>query len=491
MPLPMLNSTTAKQLGKPAGNNLQIRIIQFGEGNFLRAFADWMVWEMNRKSDFGAGILVVQPIAQGLAGLMNRQDGLYTLFLRGIQDSRPQSSHFLIDCVTKAIDPYTHYASYLDSATWPGIRFVFSNTTEAGIAVNPSDSPADSPPKTFPAKLTAWLWARYRHFSGDPAKGLVVIPCELIDNNGTALKAAVLQYAALWGLESGFIEWVTLHNTFCGTLVDRIVPGFPKDRASEIWAGLGYEDQLLVEAEQFHFWAIEAPDWVANEFPAHKAGLNVIFTQDLAPYKKRKVRILNGAHTALVPVAFLCGLDTVREAVENPACGAFLNGFVFEEAVPALDMPASELLPFAASVLDRFRNPYIKHYLSSIALNSWPKFETRLLPTLLDFHRKTGSLPQRTVFSLAALILYYNGDRDGQPFTLQDDSGILAFFKEAWAEHRKTADTNGLVAKVLGHDPLWKQDLNQVPGLANAATAHLRLMIEKGMRAALATAFPQ
>lgn len=461
------------------------RVLQFGEGNFLRAFVNWMIHEMNQKAGFDAGVTVVQPIDRGLVDMLNAQDGLYTVCLTGIKNGQAVQEQTLVDCIQRGINPYHDFLSYLATAHNPELRFIISNTTEAGIAFDNEDKLKDAPPGSFPAKLTRLLYERFQAFDGDASKGLIIIPCELIDRNGDILRNVVQQYADLWKLSTEFKNWVEKACTFCNTLVDRIVPGYPKDRISELQETLGYEDKLITEGERFHLWVIEAPAWVEEEFPAKKAGLNVIFTNDMTPYRTRKVRILNGAHTAMVPVAYLYGLRTVRETVEDHVLGKFVSELVYEEIIPTLDLPESELKSFAADVLDRFRNPYIKHFLISIALNSTSKFETRVLPSLLEYVNRKGALPRRIVFALAALIRFYKGSTvAGEAIMLNDDADRLAFFYKAWEQYEQ--DLSGLAQVVLARTDFWGQDLNQISGLHHLLTVYLQKMELNDFKTALA-----
>ena len=357
------------------GSTYPLRILQFGEGNFLRAFANWMIHKMNKETGFNAGVAIVQPIESGLIDILNAQDGLYTLYLNGIKDGKAISEHEVIDCIQRGIDPYQNYSGYLENADNPDLRFVISNTTEAGIVYNPEDKLNDAPQSSFPGKLSALLYRRFKTFNGASDKGLIIIPCELIDRNGDQLKKIVLQYAQDWNLGSAFVTWINDDNIFCNTLVDRIVPGYPKGRMEEITAELGYKDNLVVEGEQFHLWVIEGPTSVKDEIPSEACGLNVVFTDDMEPYRTRKVRILNGAHTTLVPVGYLYGIDKVRESIEDEVVGTFLKDVIFNEICPTLDLPEDELNQFANDVLDRFKNPYLEHELISIALNSTSKFK--------------------------------------------------------------------------------------------------------------------
>lgn len=462
------------------------KVIQFGEGNFLRAFVDWVLHEMNEKLDFNGSAVVVQPLAGGLVDMLNEQDGLYTLYLNGIQNGEVLSEHQVINSISRGINPYTQYEEYLALADNPETRFVFSNTTEAGIAFDAKDQLDGTVQSSFPGKLTALLYRRYKTFNGDKEKGLILIPCELIDNNGEELKAMILKYANHWNLEEGFATWIEEANQFCNTLVDRIVPGYPKDKIAEIHEELGYKDQLVVEGEQFHLWVIEAPAWVQKEFPANEAGLDVLFVEDMTPYRTRKVRILNGAHTALVPVAYLYGIDTVRESVEHPVVGKFLEQAIFDEIIPTLDLSKEELESFAKDVLDRFRNPFIKHFLLSISLNSMAKYETRVLPSLVEYQKAKGELPKKLVFSLAAMIRFYKGDRNGEAIPVQDNADILDLYKDAWAAYDGTEGSlESVVRTVLAYEANWKMDLTTIAGLVEETTKYLQLIEKAGMEKAI------
>ncbi|WP_461204879.1 tagaturonate reductase [Clostridium sp. DL1XJH146] len=457
------------------------RIVQFGEGNFLRAFADWMIDKMNKEADFDSSVVVVQPLKQGLIDKLNEQDGLYTLYLNGIKDGQAISEHKVIESISRGINPYFQHEEYLELARNPELRFVLSNTTEAGIAFDEEDKLEDKPQNSYPGKLTALLYERYKNFDGDKNKGLILIPCELIEKNGEKLKEIILKYASLWNLEEGFTSWINESNQFCNTLVDRIVPGYPRDRIEEITEELGYDDQLVVEGEQFHLWVIEAPLWVKDEFPAEKCGLNVVFTDDLTPYRTRKVRILNGAHTTMVPVSLLYGIETVRETVEHEVMGKFIEDAIFNEIIPTLDLSKEELDYFAGAVLERFKNPFIKHYLMSISLNSNPKFRTRVLPSLLTYKERKNELPSKLVFAFAATIRLYKGDINGNTIQLKDNQDILDMYKELWSNCSGEEDYKNIVTTVLARVDIWEMDLNEVEGLAEKVTYYLSIIEKVGM----------
>ena len=462
------------------------RILQFGEGNFLRAFVDWMIDRMNEEIDFQTAITVVQPIAQGLTNQINAQKGLYTLFLNGLREGKPYSEQRMIQCIDRCINPYEDFRGYLATAENRELRFIISNTTEAGISFNGQDRINDEPPSSFPAKLTVWLHRRYIFFHGAASAGLLFIPCELIENNGNNLKECILKYSDLWNLEKGFAEWIHTSCAFCNTLVDRITPGYPQERAAELKAKLGYEDSLMTEAELFYLWVIQGPDHLEEELPCHKCGLNVLFVKDVTPYRTRKVRILNGAHTSVVPVAYLMGIDTVRDSVEHPLVGEFVRQTLFEEIIPTLDLPKDELTTFADDVLERFRNPFIRHYLMSIALNSVSKFQVRVLPSILEYMKRRDQVPERLAFSFAALIAFYKGKRGNDPIPLNDSPANLALFKGLWTAHDGSPDSlQRMVTKVLEQTDLWQTDLNEWTGLSRTVGGYLWQIETQGMEAAL------
>ncbi|HYQ57418.1 MAG TPA: tagaturonate reductase, partial [Draconibacterium sp.] len=314
-------------------NSYPTRILQFGEGNFLRAFTDWIVYRMNKEIDFNTGVDIVQPLPNGMVDLLNGQEGLYHVYLKGIKKGKPVTEFSLIDCINKAVNPYSEFDSYKESILNPDLRFVFSNTTEAGISWEENDTLDMTPQTSFPAKVAALLYMRYKEFDGDKSKGLIFFACELIDRNGDILKKFVLQHADKWNLGNDFISWVNEACCFCSTLVDRIVPGFPKDEIKEIQEELGYEDNLVVVGEYFHLWVIEAPEWVQDEFPAEKAGLEVKFVKDMKRFREQKVQVLNGCHTGSYAVSYLSGIETVRDAYENLEVGSFMKELVYDEVL--------------------------------------------------------------------------------------------------------------------------------------------------------------
>ena len=468
-----LNQTTAPKKSYPE------RIIQFGEGNFLRAFVDWIIYHMNEKTGFDSSVVVVQPIEKGTADLLNQQDGLYHVNLQGLEKGTKIDTFTLIDVVSRALNPYTAYDDYLCLSEQPLLRFVISNTTEAGIVFDPACRLTDRPPSSFPAKLTQLLYHRFQTFHGDRSKGLIFFPCELIFHNGTKLKETIYQYMDWWNMEDEFRSWFTESCGVYATLVDRIVPGYPKKEIPAIREKIQYDDRLIVQGEVFHLWVIEAPPSVAAEFPADKAGLNVLFVDDETPYHQRKVTLLNAPHTVLAPVSFLAGVDIVRDACRHKILGSFIRKVLFDELLVTLDLPRNELIDFAGGVLERFDNPYIDHAVVSIMLNSFSKYQTRDLPALKTFLKRKGTLPQGLVLGLAAIITCYRGVKrsDGTSFEPDDSPQILHLLKELWA----TDDTQKVAEGVLAAQFIWDEDLTGIPGLTALLTQFLTEIQEKGI----------
>ncbi|MEO0732248.1 MAG: tagaturonate reductase [Bacteroidota bacterium] len=444
-----------------------IKVLQFGGGNFLRAFVDWMIDLLNEQTDFNAGVVVVKPTERGDYDALRRQDGNFHVVLDGISEGQLIKERRQITCIQQVIQPYRERDAYLATAELPGLRFITSNTTEAGIKFSEEPMPSEGMPKEFPAKLCLWLHHRWQHFSGAPERGCIVLPLELIEDNGDALKACLVQYARHWALSDDFVAWLQTHNHFCSTLVDRIVSGYPANRAAELEIELGVKDELLVAGEYYHSWVIKGPALVADELPFGKTDLNVTFTDDLDAYREIKVRILNGAHTSIVPTGYLAGLETVGEVMADEHMSAYLHDVLYREIIPSLPYPEAELKAFAAAVLDRFRNPSIRHKLLDISLNSTSKFRTRLLPSLLAYHEKFGELPHGIVGALGALIEFYSGERNGEPIPLRDAEDRLAFFRELWSSGKNGEE---IVRAVLAREDWWGQDLTKVPDLVRATS---------------------
>ena len=467
-----LNRKTAKAKLYPE------RIIQFGEGNFLRAFVDWIVWNMNVKADFNASVVVVQPIAQGMVDMLNKQDCLYHVNLQGLDQGVAVDSLTMIDVISRALNPYTENEAFMKLAEQPEMRFIISNTTEAGIAFDPSCKLTDVPASSYPGKLTQLLYHRFKTFHGDKTKGFIIFPCELIFLNGHKLKETIFQYIELWNLEEAFKAWFEEACGVYATLVDRIVPGFPRKDILAIQEKLQYNDNLVVQAEIFHLWVIEAPKEVAEEFPADKAGLNVLFVPSEEPYHERKVTLLNGPHTVLSPVAYLSGLNIVREACQHEVIGKYIDKVMFGELLETLNLPKDELIQFGKDVLERFNNPFVDHQVTSIMLNSFPKYQTRDLPGLKTYFDRKGVLPSGLVLGLAAIITYYKGGKRGDDeIKIQDDVKITNLLTDLWA----TGCTKKVAEGVLNAEFIWGENLNLIPGLTEKIVYYLNTIQEKGM----------
>ena len=417
--------------------NVKETVIQFGEGGFLRGFVDYFFHKLQEKGLYDGKIVVVQPIEKGMCQMLADQNCEYNLFLRGINNGQVVNEHTHVTSISRALNPYTQYEDYIALATSPDLRVLVSNTTEAGIEYLGTEKLTDTPPKSYPAKLTQFLYKRFQ--AG--LKGLILLPCELIDNNGDNLKACVLKYADLWELGDEFKTWVNTENDFCNTLVDRIVTGYPRDEVEELTKQLGYTDNLIDTAEIFHLWVIQGNH--EDELPFNKAGYNIVWTDDVKPYKKRKVRILNGGHTSMVLGAYMYGLNTVGDCMKDKTVSAFLKKCLFDEIVPTLGNSEMDI-QFAKDVLERFSNPFIKHQLLSIALNSVSKFQVRVLPTILEYKEKFGKYPEALTFSMAALIAFYRTDK------ANDGAEIMEYMKDASVED------------IMKREDYWHADLTEM-----------------------------
>ena len=459
--------------------NAPERVLQFGEGNFLRAFADCFIDEMNERAGFDSKVVLVQPRGghPEAADRFGEQDDLYTLILRGRDNGEAVERTRVISCVSRCLDPKRDWQKLLACAQNPELRFIISNTTEAGIVFDPSCEASETPPSAFPAKLTLLLHKRWK----ENLPGFLILSCELIDHNGDELKRCVGEYVRLWALEPDFAAWVERENIFCSTLVDRIVTGSPKADTERICQELGYEDRLIDTGEVFAAWVIEGPQSIREELPFEKAGLPIRVVDDVTPYKQRKVRILNGAHTSMVLGAYLAGKNIVRECMQDPVIRAFLNRTMFEEIIPTLDLPMEELTSFADSVIDRFDNPYIDHQLLDIALNSASKWKARVMPSLTEYVRRKGSLPRCLCFSLAAFTSFYHqGERNGEAYPLRDDPWVLDFFAGL-----KDSSCAELAHAVIHNDRLWGDALAGIDGLEAALAADLTRIEKVGMYEAM------
>ncbi len=469
---------------------LKEKVLQFGEGNFLRAFIDWMIDELNFNNKFNGSVVVVQPLPSGLIDMLNDQDGLYTLMLRGIENGEVKDKRKIISSISRGINPFANWQDYLETAENPSMELIVSNTTEAGIEFKKEPFNTNTCPQTFPAKLTAWLYKRFTCFAGDATKGMIIMPCELINYNGTKLKECILSYSDYWNLGIEFKTWINESNSFLSTLVDRIVPGYPRDDIDTITAELGYKDNLIDTGEIFHLLVVEGADEKARDLiPFDKIGLNVVFTNNMQPYRTRKVAILNGAHTGNVLGAHLAGLDTVGEMLGDEDFSVFLKDMLLTEIVPTLELPQEEKESYAKTILERFANPFIRHELLSISLNSVAKWKVRVLPSLKKYVETEKKIPTRLAFSLAALIAFYNGKytesnkfigtANNKEYLINDSKDITDFFSRAYAKD-STATT---VNSVLSNTDFWDEDLTAISGLKEEVVKYCDTINARGTRA--------
>ena len=469
-----------------------IKIVQFGEGNFLRGFVDEMIDRANEAGVMDAGVAIVKPREHGDFDVLKSQKLQYHTVLRGKQDGSIVEQKRLINCVAAAVHCYAEYSEYAALARLPSLRIIISNTTEAGIVYDESDRFELNPPNSFPGKLTKFLYDRFTYFGDASEKGLIILPVELIENNGDSLRDCVFRLAKLWNLPLEFAAWVRDDNIFCNTLVDRIITGFPHEEAAQLCAEFGFDDHLIVAGEPFGLWVIESDrlESVKAALPLDKAGLPVIFTDNQRPYRERKVRILNGAHTGTVLAAYLAGLDTVGQCMENAVTRAFMERLVYTEIAQTVPLPPDEVAAFSDSVMERFENPFIRHELRSIALNSVSKWKSRILPSLRDSYRATGKLPPCLTFSFAALLAYYTAQQLtdaglvcanlGRNYTVSDDASAMSFFAQT-----STLPTGEYVRLAAENESLWGEDLTKLPGFSAAVSAYLHDIREAGASAAL------
>ena len=472
-----LKALNKQNVEKPV---LPIKILQFGEGNFLRAFVDWQIDKANEAGIMNHGVAIVQPIDKGMAGMLEQQDCLYHVYLEGVKEKKPVKDIRLVKCVQCAINPYEEYEAYEKIFLSPELEATVSNTTEAGIRYEEGDDLWALPPKSYPAKMTALLYKRFKHFEGDPTKGLCIICCELIENNGSTLREYVLRHAEYNKLGEDFIEWVEKYCHFCDTLVDRIVPGFPRENIAEIKEELGFDDNLVVKAEFYHLWAIGGPGYeeVQRRLPLDKAGLHVIFMPTIKQFRDKKVRILNGSHTGMVPIGLQIGCETVMDAFNNADLEAFVNTMVAEEVIPMIEEDQEELKAFAAGILERFYNPYIRHMLKTISLNSLSKWETRNFPTVLDNWKKAGKVAEKELFTFAALLTLYSGKVD---FTPDDTAEHVEFIQKVW----NSEDVDATVKAIVENKNIWTVDFTEVAPFVEKVAGYVKVILSEGMAAAL------
>ncbi|MBX2872540.1 MAG: tagaturonate reductase [Saprospiraceae bacterium] len=455
----------------------------FGGGNFIRAFAGWMIDLLNKKTAFEGGMMIVKPTKGRDYTALREQDGLYHVVLNGQQEGQLIDEAQLVTTVTDIVHVYNEWEAFLASAQNKELSYIISNTTESGITFVESDQLSDAPPSSFPAKICLWLKQRYNHFKADPAAGVVFLPCELSANNGASLKDCLLKYADLWDLEAAFKDWIENCCTFCNTLVDRIVTGYPGKDEAKYHEKVGSIDQLIAIGEPYHSWVIEGPSDLAESLPFHQIGLNVQWVDDLTKYREQKVKILNGAHTSMVPTGHLAGMLSVKETIDHPELGKFINDLLEEEVWPTLAFDRAALADFTAKTMDRFRNPFLFHKLLDIALNSISKFKARLLPSFLEYYNLKGVCPARITFAFSSLLLMYRGQWDGKTIPLRDAPDVLAFCQSLWED---SEDHLEVVEKFLGKEDFWGQDLNQIKGLAELMVQYVQGIQQDGLVPSLA-----
>ncbi len=481
-------------------SSLPIRAIQFGEGNFLRGFIDWMIFKLNQNNLFNGRILALQNTPRGrVVPKLLKQDCLYTTILHGIEDGKPVEYCEIINAIGAAMNPYAQWNEILEQAKLDTVKFIFSNTTEAGITYAKEENLlGDAAPATYPGKLTALLYARFKHYQTKECKcgaGLVIVPCELIDNNGTKLKDIVLQHIADAGLEDEFKAYVLEDCRFLNTLVDRVVSGYPTALADEYKAKLGYDDELMACGETFGFMAIEGDDEVSELLPFAKIGLNVTVAPDINPYRLRKVRILNGGHTSNVPGAFLAGLDTVDQMMTDEVTGPSARAVIYDEIIPAVNLDKGMLTEFADAVVNRFMDPSMHHMLASILMNSTSKVKARVVPSIVDALAK-GVVPSRLCFALAAYLCLYQhaGNQvpvkvqraDGKSGEFVDDAYAVSALTKAWELYQGDAESAAaLVKAVFGDKKLFDEGLEQNADLVAKVAAYTDAIVKNGAKAAL------
>lgn len=465
-----------------------IKVLQFGEGNFLRAFADYMIDIANEKGIFNGNVAIVKPVDRGSVDAFNAQNCNYTVVLRGKQNNEIINSKRIVTSVAKAYDARCDYEKWMSLAESEELRLIISNTTEAGIVLDKTDS-FEGLPKSYPGKLTKFLYKRYRFFNGDNTKGLIMLPVELIEDNGDNLKKCVIELSKIFDLPENFRKWLDNSCIFCNTLVDRIVTGAPKGNANEIYSEIGYEDKLVDIGEPFGLWVIESKKDISGEFPLDKADMPVIFTDNQKPYHERKVRVLNGAHTSFVLAAYLCGFDIVRNCVKDEVLGEYIKKTVKEEIVPFVPLSKEECISFAESVFERFENPFIEHSLLAISLNSISKWKARVLPSFCDYYKEKGKIPKLLTFSFAALISFYRSHelredglysqrKNGDVYVIHDDANVLKFFAE------NASKSNYEYARAIAENTdFWGKNLSEFNGFIDSVSKYIAAISDDPLNA--------
>jgi len=477
---------------------LPVKLIQFGEGRFIRAFLDYFIEIANHNSLFNGRAIVIQPQKTANTAMINAQDGLFTLCARGLRNGVRQQEYTIVSAIKEALAAKTDWLKILKVAELPSIEFIVSNTTEAGIAYDPADSIERTPPTSFPGKLLSFLYHRYRFFEGAPIKGLTVLPLELVENNATLLRGIVLKLAKTWNLEDNFIQWLEKANSFYNSIVDRIVTGYPQEEElKEFQQLLGYKDKLFNIAELYHSWIIEADTSLQTKIPFDKAGLNVQFVPDITNYFIRKVRILNGAHTSMTPIAYLSGENFVKNAIENANIQVFIQNMLIKEVIPFINLPYDELLAYRDIIIQRFHNPFIQHQLTSIALYSTSKMRLRVLPSIIAYYDRFQTAPKFLSFAFAAFLMFMRirehadskwfGQRGSERYQYDDNLEAIQIFYDAWTSFNpsKKEDLHQLVSSICQNSTLWNTDLTQLPEFVSIVVKYIDQILKLGMASAL------
>lgn len=482
----------------PSFFSLPIKVMQFGEGQFIRAFLDYFIEIANHQHLFNGRVVVIQPQRTENAAMINAQDGLFTLCARGLTNGKQRQEFAVISSIKEAFAAKTAWQKILKLGECSSIEFIASNTTEAGIVYNSADSIENSPPSSFPGKILAFLYHRYQFFDGSPSYGLNILPLELIENNGTTLKVIILKLANHWNLGEKFIQWLETSNRFYNSIVDRIVTGYPTEKElKEFQDRLGYEDKLFDVAELYHSWIIEANDGLQKKIPFDSAGLNVQFVSDLSNYFQRKVRILNGAHTSMTPIAYLAGKNSVKDAIEDPYIQCFVKILLEKEVIPFINLPSNELIAYKDIIIERFHNPFIDHKLLNITLYSTSKMRLRLLPSIIAYYKRFQSAPPFSLFAFAAFLTFMRirenvnskwfGQRGSECYEYNDSPESLQIFQTTWnsIDPSNKEDLHKLVSSIGQNLALWTKDLTQLPGFVSIVAAQMDQILKLGMMPAL------
>lgn len=469
------------------------KVIQFGTGVLLRGLPDYFIDKANKQGLFNGRIVVVKSTEGGDLDAFDTQDGLYTHCIRGIADGQPVDETVINASISRVISASRDWALVMECATNPDLSVVISNTTEVGIVLVKESIHLD-PPSSFPGKLLALLYRRFKHFQGNPKKGMVIIPTELIPDNGKKLESIVLELAHQNGLETAFIDWLEHANCFCSSLVDRIVPGkLPARDQEEMENKLGYTDELMILSEVYRLWAIESDQEQVREILSFgKADDGVVIVPDINVHRELKLRLLNGSHTFACALAFLAGFTTVKEAMDDPGFLSFIRGLMLEEIIPAItngELSEEQAQQFAARVLDRYRNPYIEHRWISISFQYTGKMALRNVPLILAYHRKYNKVPRNMSFGFAAYLLFmkcrpteqgtFEGVAGDQHYTIRDESA--SFYAKNW----NNLSFEELVQVTLSHTDFWQTDLAALPGFGAQIVQYMKNMARDGAAASL------